>query len=173
MLFHQDAPTDDPKEKGYTHAVSPDPIPHAPTRGLFFLDTRTQLDRRDTTQKQNPRWRPNAPFGPRGTYTDWKQPGCEVDETIDLVLVASARKNGKDVDKRNTGQAPLVLSKDMEDEASKEGENGSMDEPGIRGGWQVRKHGVIDNLIGGKGDESGWIGRWSDHRAVGVELVNA
>jgi hypothetical protein len=170
-LRFTDAPTDDPKEKGYAHAVSPDPIPHASSRGLFFLDTRTQLDRRDAAREQNGRWRPNAPFGPRGTYTDWKQPGCEVDETIDLLLVASTRSNGKDVGKRNSDQAPLASTRNSGDKASDVREDDTVYQPGIRGGWQVRKHGVIDNLVGGKGDESGWVGRWSDHRAVGVELT--
>jgi len=39
-----------------------------------------------------------------------------------------------------------------------------------RGGYEVVKHAVVDNLIAGKGDYEGWTGRWSDHRAVFVEI---
>lgn len=40
----------------------------------------------------------------------------------------------------------------------------------IKGEWEVKRHTVVDNLIAGKGDMSGWTGRWSDHRAVFVEI---
>lgn len=93
-----------------------------------------------------------------------------MDETIDLVLVASTRSNGKDAEKRHVGQAPLVSASDTEQRRTDRSEDDNLEDPGIRGGWEVRKHGVIDNLIGGKGDEVGWVGRWSDHRAVAVEL---
>jgi hypothetical protein len=44
------------------------------------------------------------------------------------------------------------------------------DEPVARGVCEVLKHAVVDNLITGRGDYMGWTGRWSDHRAVFVEI---
>lgn len=38
-------------------------------------------------------------------------------------------------------------------------------------GWRALRHGVIDNWIGDDG--RGWRGRWSDHRAVVVQLGKA
>ena len=161
ILRGKDAPTDDPKEKGYTHAVSPDPLPHSRGGDMFFLDTRTSLGRRRASAETAGEWRMNAPYGHKGTYTGFKQPGCEVDDPIDLILVASARSGGGP--RRKTAYKPWS---DRIDQEALEG-----DEPEqVRGGWEVERYGVIDNVIAGRGDESGWVGRWSDHRAVGVEL---
>ena len=37
-----------------------------------------------------------------------------------------------------------------------------------RGGWKVAKYACVDNFV--DGDSVGWVGRWSDHRAVRVVL---
>ncbi|KAG7561964.1 hypothetical protein FFLO_02604 [Filobasidium floriforme] len=133
----RDAPTDDPREEGYTHAISRDPLPHSKGDDMYFLDTRLILNRR---QNKHTKGRMSAPYGHKGTYTGFTHPGCEVDDPIDLVLLAKDEN---------------LMGVHAED---------------IRGGWEVERYGVIDNVIGGKGDETGWVGRWSDHRAVGVEL---
>lgn len=39
----------------------------------------------------------------------------------------------------------------------------------IKGGYVVSKYAVIDNWV--DGDETGWRGRVSDHRAVMAEIV--
>jgi hypothetical protein len=40
-----------------------------------------------------------------------------------------------------------------------------------RGGLVPTKYVVVDNLLAGRGDIVGWTGRWSDHRAVMVEIA--
>lgn len=131
---------------------------------MYFLDTRLMLNRR---QNKHTKGRMSAPYGHKGTYTGFTHPGCEVDDPIDLVLVASTRSDRRLSRKSVRKQEPW---------SARIGEGGEEEDlmkehaGGIRGGWEVERYGVIDNFIGGRGDETGWVGRWSDHRAVGVEL---
>jgi len=41
-----------------------------------------------------------------------------------------------------------------------------------RGGWRTARYACIDNWVE-EGDVDGWVGRWSDHRAVRVVLERA
>lgn len=139
---------------------------------MYFLDTRLVLDRRRGPARARG-WKLNAAYGHQGTYTGFTRPGCEVDDPIDLVLVASARSGGG-AEREETGTETAAASRPGRFRLEEiQDEHGAEDprEEGIRGGWTVERYGVIDNLIAGKGDETGWVGRWSDHRAVGAELV--
>jgi hypothetical protein len=42
-------------------------------------------------------------------------------------------------------------------------------ESAARGGWTTERYACVDNWIE-EGDVDGWVGRWSDHRAVKVVL---
>ncbi len=108
---------------------------------LTFSDAYGQLQSRGTKQDSGPHTRPSGPYGPSGTYTDFSRPGSEVDSRIDFVFLADGRTQiGHDTVEK-TARPPVVS-----------------------------KLAVVDNLIAGKGDAAGWTGRWSDHRAVFVEV---
>lgn len=144
LLFANALADSPPEEEGYKHMIG------RPQRGsVTFCDSRGHLAKRssDGGESENSEWRPIAPVGPFGTYTDWSWStgghhlpsfGQEQDERIDFVFV---------------------------DEASLQPYG-----HGHGGGWQVNRHVVIDNLVAGLDKSPGWKSRWSDHRAVMVEL---
>jgi hypothetical protein len=116
---------------------------HSPS--LQFLDTYRHLVTRCTPYPGSTGILPSAPCGLSGTYTDFSSPGREVDSRIDFIFLGLQ-------DRRTEGNSDQQVTKD------------------VRGGYAVIKHAVIDNLLAGQGDYAGWTGRWSDHRAVFVEI---
>lgn len=149
------------KEKGYRAAVSKSPLPSS-LPGLYFLNSHNELltrNKKDTSKQPDIGIRQSAPYGPKGTYTGFTRPGCEDDQEIDFILLASTQE---DDEKKSAAH--------NDDETERENKEEPIKFP-VRGSWTVTRHVTVDNVIPGKGDVSGWIGRWSDHRAVMVELV--
>lgn len=103
------------------------------------------LDAFTNLLERNPK-RPGVqsrPYGPLKTYTGFAGPGAERTTRIDFILLA--------------GPYPHSIPD-------------YQDRPGLgRGGWSFTQYAVIDNWVE-EGDESGWEGRWSDHRAVRATL---
>ncbi len=111
------------------------------TPSLQFIDTYRHLISRKPTLGSTGIL-PSAPNGLSGTYTGFSRPGDEIDSRIDFIFLGlQDRGSGEEEDIRD-----------------------------IRGDYGVIKHSVIDNLIAGNGDYAGWTGRWSDHRAIFVEI---
>lgn len=84
--------------------------------------------------------RQSAPYGPEHTYTSFEAPGASGTGRIDFVFVGRSPRDPP---------APSALQV-------------------ARTGWTGVRYACLDNYI--ERDESGWQGRWSDHRAVRVTL---
>ncbi len=76
---------------------------------------------------------------------------------------------GRKSDRQRRDWWPFGSNDDDEGNKQDKGELDLSDVP-VRGGWRVNRYTVRDNLIAGSGDVKGWTGRWSDHRAVVVEI---
>lgn len=95
-----------------------------------------------TTQALDGSWGPTGPVGPFGTYTDWAWGAGGYH------LPSGSTEKDERID--------FVFA--------------AQDGPSLRDAWQVTRHVVIDNLVAGLDKSPVWHSRWSDHRAVLVEL---
>ncbi|KAJ9093405.1 hypothetical protein QFC21_006435 [Naganishia friedmannii] len=155
-LILLDSPED---EKGYKTLVSLEPLRYK-IPFFSFQDCYLHLSARGDPQRNTGETKAvdaqsfgticqSASSGPRGTYTGFAPPGQEADERIDVVL--------------------LALEDITVDESSSKDPDDVITLP-ARGGLVPTKYVVVDNLLAGRGDIVGWTGRWSDHRAVMVEI---
>lgn len=67
--------------------------------------------------------------------------------------------------------SPKLPSDDGGSGSAEHGEVGTTDRPVGRGGWEVARYACVDNFV--EGDADGWVGRWSDHRAVRATFAKA
>lgn len=125
------------------------------SNGLRFIDSRDHLVTRSMKKlEERSQWRQTGPYGPIGTYTDWHWGGTslnstrEKDERIDFIFLAT----------RTEIRPGVEIGAEDEEQCL------------VRGDWEVAKYVVIDNLVPGTTLNDSWKARWSDHRAVLVEL---
>jgi hypothetical protein len=66
---------------------------------------------------------------------------------------------------------PSADAVDSVDNVDQRGQVETTDRPVGRGGWEVARYACVDNFV--EGDADGWVGRWSDHRAVRATFAKA
>jgi hypothetical protein len=142
LTYRVDSP---PNEDGYRFITSPHALPSG-AASLTFIDAFTSLSLRNN-HSSSIAPRQSAPYGPLHTYTGFAAPGKEREtKRIDFIMLASETNldNVRGEEERDRSRG--------------------------RGGWRAVKYACIDNWIE-EGDVDGWVGRWSDHRAVRVVLA--
>lgn len=128
----------------------------------FFSDTFINLLLRSSRQRTFANsYLQSAPYGPVGTYTTFGLPEKESHPRIDFIFVAAAALDGASGGKVDGDQVTKQAMANQ-DGVVKGGEKGV-------GGWVATKYAVIENHVE-DGDETGWKGRWSDHRILRVEI---
>lgn len=128
-------------EDGYRNITSSKPLSNH-QKSLTFLDSYRHLRIRSSTTTKEVRQ--SGPYGPEGTWTGFAPPGKNPPSRIDFIMLASDTLPG--------------------DQSSGAGGTGEM----ASGRWEVVRYACLDNYI--EGDQDGWEGRWSDHRAVTAVL---
>ena len=155
-------------EDGYKNITSPLPLP-SNLPSLSFIDSYHALESRGPDG-------PNQGFqsgvyGPKTTYSGFTRPGKTATARIDFVMLARKRLASHFEQDVLGWERLCAITPARPDKIDKDHERrcSSPDREETRGDWKMIRYAVIDNFIE-EGDETGWFGRWSDHRAVRVTI---